>query len=141
MRNWTTVKSGDRINGLTITLAEGAASLRGQVTLPENSKLPTNLFVYLVPAEREKADDVLRFFATEVAADGSYAINAIPPGHYWSIAQTFVDKEAPSMAKLRLPDAAETRLKISREAASLNLETEFKPCQNVTDHKLPLKSP
>jgi hypothetical protein len=140
-RNWTSVKTGDRITGLTITLAEGAASLRGQVTLPENSKLPTNLFVYVVPAEREKADDVLRFFATEVAADGSYAINGIPPGHYWSIAQTVVDKEVPSMAKLRLPDAAETRLKISREAAILNLETEFKPCQNVTDHKLPLKSP
>jgi hypothetical protein len=139
-RNWTTVKSGDRITGLTITLAEGAASLRGQVTVPEGSKLPTNLFVYLVPAERENADDVLRFFATEVAADGSFAINAIPPGHYWSIAQTVVDKEAPSMAKLRLPDAGETRLKISREAESLKLETELKPCQNVTDYKLPLKS-
>jgi len=138
-RNWITVKSGDRITGLTITLAEGAASLRGQVTIPEGSKLPTNLFVYLVPAEREKADDVLRFFATEVAADGSFSINAIPPGHYWSIAQTVVDKEAPSMAKLRLPDAAETRLKIFREAEILKLETEFKPCQNVSDYKLPLK--
>ena len=139
-RNWTTVKSGDRITGLTITLAEGAASLRGQVTVPAGSKLPTNLFVYLVPAEREKADDVLRFFATEVAADGSFAVNAIPPGHYWSIAQNVVDKEATSMAKLRLPDAAETRLKISREAEILKLETELKPCQNVTDYELPLKS-
>jgi hypothetical protein len=139
-RNWTTVKSGDRITGLTITLAEGAASLRGQVTVPEGSKLPTNLFVYLVPAEREKADDVLRFFATEVGADGTFAINAIPPGHYWSVAQTVVDKEATSMAKLRLPDAAETRLKIGREAEILKLETELKPCQNVTDYKLPLKS-
>ncbi len=130
-RNWTTVKSGERITGLTITLAEGAASLRGKVTVPESSTLPTNLFAYLVPAEREKAYDVLRFFATEVASDGTFAINAIPPGRYWSIAQAVVDKEAPSMTKLRLPDAAETRQRISREATILKLETEFKPCQNV----------
>jgi len=139
-RNWTTVKSGDRITGLTITLAEGAASLRGKVTVPEGSTLPTNLFAYLVPAEREKAYDVLRFFATDVAGDGTFAINGIPPGRYWSIAQAVVDKEAPSMTKLRLPDAAETRQRISREAAILKLETEFKPCQNVTDYKLPLKT-
>jgi Carboxypeptidase regulatory-like domain len=139
-RNWIIVKSGDRTTGLTITLAEGAASLRGKVTVSEGSTLPTNLYAYLVPAEREKADDVLRFFATEVAGDGTFAINAIPPGRYWSIAQVVVDKEAPSMTKLRLPDAAETRQRISREAAILKLETEFKPCQNVTDYKLPLKT-
>jgi hypothetical protein len=82
-RNWTTVKFGDRIAGLTITLAEGAATLRGRVTVPEGSKLPPGLSVYLVPAEREKAGDALRFFIATVASDGSFVLTNIPPGLYW----------------------------------------------------------
>lgn len=55
-RNWITVKSGDRVSGLTITLAEGAASFKGQIKLAEAEKLPSRLFVYLVPAEADKAE-------------------------------------------------------------------------------------
>ena len=52
-RNWTTLKAGDRMSGLTIVLAEGAASLQGQIEVAEGQSLPSRMFVYLVPAERE----------------------------------------------------------------------------------------
>jgi hypothetical protein len=40
----------------------------------------------LEPAEREKAEDV-RFFASLVSADGSFALNNLPPGRYLASAR------------------------------------------------------
>lgn len=138
-RNWITVKSGDRISGLTVTLAEGAASLKGQIKLAESEKLPTRLFVYLVPVEPEKAEDVLRYFVSLVAADGSFALNNLPPGRYFTISKTAGDNESAMLSKLRLPDETETRKKLRQEATLAKIETELKPCQNVTDYSLPMK--
>jgi Carboxypeptidase regulatory-like domain len=140
-RTWTTLKSADRINGLTITLAGGAASLRGQVTVSENQKLPPRLFVYLTPVEREKAEDALRFFAAPIAADGTFALNNLPPGRYWIIAKPAAENESNVLTKLRLPDESDLRTKLRREAEAGKIETELKPCQNVADYSLPLTAP
>ncbi len=138
-RNWTTVKLGDRITGLSITLAEGAASIRGQVIAPEGSKFPGKLSVYLVPSERDKAEDVLRFFTVETAEDGTFAVNNLPPGRYWLITQDPTDSELTS-ERLRLPTAAESRAKLRRTAETAKTDIELKPCQNITDYQLPLRS-
>lgn len=140
-RNWVTVKSADRVSGLIITLAEGAASFKGQIKLAEGQKLPPKLFIYLVPAESEKAEDVLRFFASLVAADGRFALNNLPPGRYWTIAKAAGESDSNVLSRLRLPDEAEARTKLRHEAGQAKTETEFKPCQNVTDYQLPLKPP
>src|SRR5207244_13021005 len=42
-RNRLTLKSGERASGLTITLAEGAASLRGNIKLAEGERLHPKL--------------------------------------------------------------------------------------------------
>jgi hypothetical protein len=139
-RNWTTLKPGERLSGLTITIAEGAASLHGQIDLAEGQKLPPKLFAYLVPAEREKADDVLRFFASLVAADGSFALTNLPPGRYWAIARAASENESNVLSKLRLPDEAEARAKLLHDAEAAKIETELKPCQNVTYYRLSFRS-
>jgi hypothetical protein len=138
-RNWVAVKSGDRVSGLIITLAEGAASLKGQIKLAEGQKLPPKLFIYLVPAESEKAEDVLRFFASLVAADGSFALNNLPPGRYWTIAKAAGENDSNVLSKLRLPDEAQARSKLRQEAEVAKTETELQPCQNVTDYQLLFK--
>jgi len=138
-RNWTTLKPSDRVSGLIITLAEGAASLKGQIKVAEGQKLPPKLFVYLVPAEVEKAEDVLRFFAWPVAADGSFALNNLPPGRYWAIAKALAENESNVLSRLRLPEEAQARAKLRKEAEAAKTETDLKPCQNVTDYQLPLK--
>jgi len=140
-RNWTTVKSGARVSGLTITLAAGAASLHGQIKTAENHKLPARLFVYLVPAEREKAEDVLRFFASLVSTDGSLALNNLPPGRYWAIARPAGENESALQSKLRLPGQAEARAQLRQEVEAAKAEVELKPCQNVTDYSLPFVVP
>ena len=138
-RNWTTLKSGERLSGLTVTMALGAASLRGQVEVGEGQKLPPRLFVYVVPAEPDKADDILRFFAVPVEADGSFALNHLPPGRYWPIAQTANESDVSVMSKLRLPDEAEARAKLRHDAESAKIETALQPCQNLTGYRLPLR--
>ena len=139
-RNWIAVRSGDRVSGLVITLAEGAASLKGQIKVAEGQKLLPKVFVYLVPAEADKAEDVLRYFVSPVAVDGSFALNNLPPGRYLTIAKASGENESNLLSKLRLPDDIETRVKLRREAGLAKTETELKPCQNLTDYSLPFNT-
>ena len=128
-RTWTTLKPGDRVAGLTITLAQGAATLHGQLALKEGETQPEGAFVYLVPAESEKALDVLRYFTAAVKGDGKIALSNIAPGRYWVLVKS--DTTVSSLTKLRSPDQAEFRAKLRREAEAANTSIEFKPCQNV----------
>jgi len=137
-RGWTTIKSGERITGLTITLAEGAASVRGRITIGEDKKPEPGLSVYLVPSERDKAEDPLRYFTQQVSDDGSFLLTSIPPGHYWTVAQQPQQDAPTTTEKLRLPDALDRRTKIRRAAEALKTEVELKPCQNLTDHRIKL---
>ena len=138
-RNWTSLKWGERLAGLTVVLAEGAASVRGKITAAEESaKLPAGLSAYLTPAEREKADDVLRFFVSDVAADGTFALNNLPPGRYLVLVQG-QENEVATTTKLRSPTSADARTKLRQKAALEKKEIEFKPCQNVTDYSFQYK--
>ena len=136
--NWTTLKFGDQISNLTITLAEGAASIRGRLKPADNTDIPSGFGVYLVPSEREKSADVLRYFMASVEADGTFALNNLPPGRYLAVVQP-LDAQTNTVAKLRLPEAIETRAKLRRSAESQKTNLELKPCQNLTDYELPIK--
>jgi len=135
---WTKVKMGERLSGLTVTVAQGAASLRGQV-VSAGQQIPEKLFVYLVPSEQEKAVAVLRYYAAPVTPDGKIALHNIAPGRYWVVAQRFTEDVATPLTKLRLPDASEARARLRREAEAAKTEIEFRPCQNVVDFQLPLQ--
>jgi Carboxypeptidase regulatory-like domain len=138
-RNWTNVRMGERLTGLTITFAEGAASLRGQVEAGEGKKLSSRMFVYLAPAEPDKAEDIVRYFVSLAAEDGSFALTNLPPGRYWLTAETAGESDSNMMSKLRLPDETELRAKLRRDGEAAKLQIEFKPCQNVTDYHLAFK--
>ena len=138
-RVWTTVKTGERLSGLIVTFGEGAASLQGQVTLSEGETLPKQLAVYLVPAEREAADELLRFYVGPVSKEGKIDLHNLAPGRYWILMQEVTDVTAAPLTKMRLPDETETRARLRREAEAAKTEIELKPCQNVTDYRLPLK--
>jgi hypothetical protein len=77
---WLALKAGDRQTGVKVTLSEGAASLNGKVEPARDEKLPAQLSVYLLPAEKESSNDVLRFFSARVEADGAFAFDHLPPG-------------------------------------------------------------
>lgn len=133
-----TVKSGDKLNGLTLTIAAGAAMLKGKITVAENTKLPTRLHVYLLPAEAEAIDDVLRFAETSVEADGAFTFTHLAPGKYFVVARAIPDAE--SGDKSLRPGAWEPaeRKKLRKEAEAANLAIELKPCQPITGYALRL---
>jgi hypothetical protein len=136
MKKWTRVKPGDRLSGLTVTLTQGAASLSGEIVVGEGETVSEKLVVYLAPVEREKADNVLRFYAALVSKDGKVELTNIAPGRYWVLAQPATDDAASPLTKLRLPDEVETRLRLRRAAEAAKTEIELKPCQNVADFRI-----
>ena len=134
--NWTTVRSGERLTGLVVTVTEGAASVRGEVTTPEESSIPERMYVYLLPAERESSQDLMRYFASPIATDKTVAFNNVPPGRYLVVVQPALDNVRPTLTKLRLPDEGETRLRLRRDAEGAKFELELKPCQNLVDYQI-----
>jgi Carboxypeptidase regulatory-like domain len=130
--NWTTVKSGDQLSNLTITLAQGAASIRGRVVVPEGGAAPAAMSLYLVPVEPDKANDVLRYFMSDVADDLTFTFSNLPPGRYF----THVDTRTTTLKKFRQPEGATERLKVRRSAETKKNEIELKPCQNLADYQL-----
>jgi hypothetical protein len=130
--NWTTLKSGDQLGNLTITIAQGAASIRGRVPVAEGAAAPSGVSVYLVPAEPDKAEDVLRYFVSSIGEDQTFAFNNVAPGKYLAL----LDAQASSLSKLRLPESAPTRTKLRRTAEAKKNSIELKPCQTLADFQL-----
>jgi hypothetical protein len=137
-RRWTNVKQNERLPNLTITLVHGAASLRGMFLLADGERVPPRLFIYLVPAELQKANDVLRYFAEQVQSNGYIGLANIAPGRYWVLAQTVDGTDSPQMT-IRLPNESETRTRLRRDAEAAKNEIELKPCQSVDRFQLPQK--
>lgn len=134
-----TLKAGERVSGVTLTLAEGAASLLGSVKLPAGSSIPPKLYVHLVPAEKEHAENVLRFFTASVVADGSFEFHNLAPGKYWILARLSPDNEPEFDSRLRAPAAADQRALLQHAAELAKSEMELRPCQNVTDYQIPFE--
>ena len=137
--NWTVVKAGEKLSDVTITLAEGAASIRGKVPVAEGATIPAGTSVFLVPAEPDKSADVLHYFVTNVSADGTFAFNSLPPGRYWPVLQNPVQTELATAVKLRSPESAEARTKLRRVAEAQKSDVQLKPCQTLTDYQLSFK--
>lgn len=117
-------------------MSGGAASIRGQITTSDDAKVEPGLAIYLTPSERDRLDDPLRYFTSEINSDRTFALSNLPPGKYWTLVQQR-DPDAPtSTEKLRLPDEAEARLKLRRAAELKKMEVELKPCQNLNEFKL-----
>ncbi len=131
------LKAGEKLSGVEVIVAEGAASLSGRVISPKaGMKLPLRLRAHLIPAEALAADDVLRYAETNVRSDSSFEFKHIAPGKYLLHTREVAEKE-PGDREIRPVawDALE-RAKLRREAETAKNEIELKPCQRVHDHVL-----
>ncbi|MFS8086439.1 MAG: carboxypeptidase regulatory-like domain-containing protein, partial [Acidobacteriota bacterium] len=100
-RDGIILKSGERVSGLTVTITEGAASIRGRISAAAGQSLPPGMRLYLVPAERDSSENLLRFFEETVATDGTFAIGNLAPGRYWMIAQPAVESDSNSVKSIK----------------------------------------
>jgi carboxypeptidase family protein len=133
-RDGINLKSGERVAGLTVTIAEGAASFRGRFTVAEGQSLPPNLRVYLVPVEKEVVADVLRFFETRADTDGGFGIGNIAPGHYWMIGRAADEGEPATIKPIRQDSAL--RSQVLKEAEKTGNEIQLQPCQRILDYEI-----
>jgi hypothetical protein len=132
-----TLKLGERVQGLTVRLAPGAASIAGRVSPAAGAALPARLRVYAVPVGREHIDNVLRYAGTQVQLDGAFAIEHLAPGRYWLIVRASADADAANEnAGRAVILGAKTRAALRRDAESANLAVEVQPCQQVTGYAL-----
>ena len=141
-RNPLAVKSGERLNNLTVTVAEGAAAVRGRVVpATEGARLPDRLRIHLVPAEKEAANDVLRFAEAKAGADGAFVINNLAPGHYLILARPSADEEtSDALARPVAWDATE-RAALFKQAAAANFTLDLQSCQRLIDYVLKYTPP
>jgi hypothetical protein len=117
-----------------VTIAEGAASFRGRLTVADGQSLPPNLRIYLVPAEKEGVADVLRFFETRADTDGSFVMGNIAPGHYWLIGRPADESEPAAVRPIRQDSAL--RSQVVKEAEKTRNEIQLQPCQRIVDYEL-----
>jgi hypothetical protein len=132
---WTMLKPGEQLSNLNITIAEGAASVHGKAPATDAAQPPA-VVAYLIPSDKDKLEDVLRYFVTEIAADGTFTFNNVPPGKYLALTQTTVEPQIANSVKLRQPEAAAARTKLRRVAEAKKSEIELKPCENLNDFQL-----
>lgn len=133
VRDGITVRTGERALGLTVTVTEGAANIRGRIIVTDGQTIPIGLRVYLVPAERESVDNVLRFYEGRLDNDGSFAVDNVAPGRYWIIARLVPETEAPVRS---IRQNSTLRSQVLAEAQTSKKEVVFKPCEQLKDYEL-----
>jgi hypothetical protein len=134
-RDGISLKRGEHVTGLVITLTEGGANLTGRITAPEGQPVPLKLRGYLVPSEREAAGNLYRFYESVVETSGQVKFENVAPGKYWIVARRTEDSES-GLPKLIRQDEA-LRTKVRQEAETLNKPVTLKPCEQVKDFDLP----
>jgi protocatechuate 3,4-dioxygenase beta subunit len=138
--NGIAVKSGERIAGMNITLAEGAAGARGRVIpATEGARLPAALRLHLIPAEKESADETLRFIEAAAQSDGSFSLANLPPGRYFVLARPSVDEVSTDSPPRPMAWDSNGRKQLRKEGEAANVVLELQPCQRVTDYLLRYK--
>ncbi len=138
-RSGVQLKQGEKLGGVTVTLAEGAASLRGKVSAgKEGARLPSRLRIHLIPAESTVADDLLRYAEKIAASDGAFAFTNLAPGKYLLLTRAVPDNEPADRPPSPVAWDNAERLKLRRAAEAAKNEVELKACQRAKDHVLRL---
>jgi hypothetical protein len=131
-----TIKSTERVGGLSISIGQDAAGLAGKIAT--DGPIPGGLRVHLVPAEREQANNVLRYSEAIVNSDGSFTLTKLAPGRYLIVSRIKPETVATARSRDLAWDAA-ARTKLRTAAETANTVVELKPCQRLTDYSLKLQ--
>ena len=136
MTDWKVISDGvnvkQSVSGLTVTISEGAAGLRGRITVAEGQRLPSRTIVYLVPAEKENAPNLLRYFEARVESDGAFNIRNVVPGDYLIHARA-AEGDAPATITIRgNPDL---RTAVTREAEKAKQSVTLKACERLENYE------
>ncbi|HYH86877.1 MAG TPA: carboxypeptidase-like regulatory domain-containing protein [Pyrinomonadaceae bacterium] len=130
------LRQGEDASGVVLTASYGAASLKGRVTFPACDYCPeAPTRVYLVPLERERADDLLRYAEAEIVRDkssgGDFSFDRIAPGRYKLVAPPVAQQAAPEQQQ-PLFFSDEGRALLRRESERSDVSVTLAPCQSAS---------
>jgi hypothetical protein len=129
------LKAGDNLKGVNVTVKEGAAGFQGKVVIDPDNKPPTmKVRVHLVPAEKESAEDVLRYFESDVAADGGFSFTNVSPGQYWLVGREPSDPPITESERKPLSWDAGSRAALRLEGEASKKVIELTQCQGVDEY-------
>ena len=117
-----TPKPGEALRDVTLTLAAGAAGLRGKLAARPSGRRR----LHLVPVD--PAADPLRYAETIVREDGAFELKHLAPGRYWLLARPIPDDESPDRAPAPLALDPAARAALRRDAETKKIEVDLKPC-------------
>ena len=130
-----TIADGKKLDGVEVVVDNSAAIVQGRVTIAgEKSAIPENLWVYLLPAEKEQTENLLRYAETQVGRDGIFAFANRAPGRYLVVA---VPQNRLESVRRPVSRQLAARAQLRREAETAKREITLKPCQRVVDFNLP----
>jgi hypothetical protein len=136
-KNGISLKSGETIKGVVVSMSEGAAGLSGKVVIGPESKPPeAKMRVWLAPAEPEAADDVLRYFEADATADGSFVLTNLAPGKYWLVAREIPEQEKAEAEHMPLAWDPGARIALRLEGDASKKVIDLTQCQIVSDYRL-----
>ncbi len=128
------VRAGEKLSGLSMVVAEGAASLQGKIIAEPSQKLPSRIRVYLIPVEAQESENLTKYFDV-VSRDASFNFTNLAPGKYWLHAAGISETE---IVNFRNPNIWEAKLRVqlrqAAEAARQLIELSY--CQKVKDFAL-----
>jgi hypothetical protein len=132
-----TLKPGENASGIVMTLAYGAAGMRGKIVAGKGeARTPSRMRVHLIPSESAAADDLLRYAETIAHRDGGFTFSNIAPGKYRLIARPVPGDEIIDNPPRQFSWDDQERAKLRREAETVKEVIELKPCQRVNDYTL-----
>lgn len=131
------VKMGERVTGVRVVAAEGAAAIKGQVK-PEKAgeQIQGQLRVFLVPAEPEHADNVLRFHQVEVEKDFTFSVSNIAPGRYLVLVRAVTEEEANETDNRPVAWDDDARVTLRLAALAANNAVDLAICQRLAAYTL-----
>jgi hypothetical protein len=133
------LKMGQTLAGVDVQIAQDGATLSGRVRATADADAPpSNLKVHLVPAERERAEEVLRYSEAAPADDGTFSLTNLAPGRYKLLLRPIPETDSTTARPLAWDTQARAQLRRDAEAATAQA-VELKPCQRVTDYELSYK--
>lgn len=135
-----TLKSGEQFGPVKIVVGQDAAGMGGRITVPPETAIPVGLRVHLVPEERDRVDNILRYSETLVSRDGSFSFTNLAPGRYFVVTRIEPFAETQSTPPRPIAWDPTARIKLRREAEAANNLVELKPCQRLVDYTLALKT-
>ncbi|HMG33522.1 MAG TPA: hypothetical protein VKM94_06270 [Blastocatellia bacterium] len=139
------LKVGEQVKGVIVTLSQGAATVKGRLVVDEKQKPPVNkMRVYLVPSEKDTADDVLRYAEAGVEGDGSFVMTHLAPGQYWILVREVVEQDRSGKEHAPLAWESGGRMSLRFEGEALKKTLDLAPCQRLSDYAVtyvPLTAP